>query len=696
MKGSIPATAVALSTLTVGSAIAQIRPDSPAAGPSIAQTLPEVLVRARRSDAPAALTVPSVEAATRAADAVPGGATVVDMAPRQNEKVTNLTDALGETAGVFVQSRWGQDESRLSIRGSGLQRTFHLRGIKLLQDGVPLNQADGSGDFQAADPLAARYIEVWRGANALRYGSTTLGGAINLVSRTGYDFERANRALGGEVRGETGSFGYRRAHVQFGGVSGRFDHAASLSAYREDGYRVHSRTDSQKFLANLGYQIDDRLETRWFLSFVDSESELPGSLAKTQLRADPRQANPNNLALNQQRDFRLARLANRTVYRWQDAQLELGAFVARKELYHPIFQLLDVNSDDYGLVARYTAFGKLAGLNQRWIVGVEPHLTRQIDKRYVNLAGQRGAPTADSLQTAFNLDVYVESETDLAHQTTLVIGAQATRASRRYEDRLRQGGVDRGFERNFTRVSPKIGFIHRLTANAMVFGNLSGAYEPPSFGELTGGPGVTPLDAQRATSFELGTRGRVARAAWEMVLYRSAVRGELLSLNDAAGQPLGTVNTGRTLHQGVELAGSVAPAHWVDLRAAYLLQDFRFDGDPVFGSNRLPGLPSQFLRSHVAFKAPGGIVFGPTVEWSPRRYPVDMANTLFVDPYAIWGVRIAGPIGNAVSWWIDARNLSNRRYAASSGVIADARGQDSAQFLPGTGRSVYAGARLNF
>jgi len=58
---------------------------------------------------------------------------------------------------VFVQPRYGSEESRLSIRGSGLQRTFHGRGLKLLQDGVPLNLADGGFDFQAVEPLVSRY-----------------------------------------------------------------------------------------------------------------------------------------------------------------------------------------------------------------------------------------------------------------------------------------------------------------------------------------------------------------------------------------------------------------------------------------------------------------------------------------------------------------------------------------------------------
>src|SRR3546814_7315090 len=70
-----------------------------------------------------------------------------------------------------------------------------MRGVSLLVDGIPINLADGSGDFQEIDPLMLSHLEVWRGANALRFGASGLGGAINAVTpsaRTlGNRFERS-------------------------------------------------------------------------------------------------------------------------------------------------------------------------------------------------------------------------------------------------------------------------------------------------------------------------------------------------------------------------------------------------------------------------------------------------------------------------------------------------------------------------
>ncbi|MGO4776700.1 TonB-dependent receptor plug domain-containing protein, partial [Lysobacter sp. 2RAB21] len=163
-----------------------------------AKTLATVRVHGRSEPSRA---VETLQQARTRLDQRAGATGLIDAEAYRDRRVGTLTDALGYAAGVFVQPRFGAEEARLAIRGSGLQRTFHGRGLELLQDGSPLNLADGGFDFQAVEPLSARYIEVYRGANALEFGAATLGGAINFVSPTGYD------AAPLTLRAEAGDFG---------------------------------------------------------------------------------------------------------------------------------------------------------------------------------------------------------------------------------------------------------------------------------------------------------------------------------------------------------------------------------------------------------------------------------------------------------------------------------------------------------
>ena len=279
-----------------------------------------------------------------------------------------------------------------------------------------------------------------------------------------------------------------------------------------------------------------------------------------------------------------------------------------------------------------------------------------------------------------------------------ILGAQAVEAKRRLNDRFLSNG-DNSVDQTYRRVSPRLGVLHEPAKGVQVYGNISGSYEPPTFGELAGGPNVTPVDAQRATTFEVGTRGQSGREwgklQWDVALYRANVRDELLTLNDPAGNPLGTINADKTVHQGIEagLEAGFGKA-WI-LRASYLLNDFRFDGDPVYGNRRLAGVPRQSASAELLYTMENGLYFGPNIR-AAAATSVDHANTLRAAGYGIAGFKVGQRMNERLSWFIDARNLADKVYAATTNVVADARGRDGRYFYPGDGRSVYAGVEVKY
>lgn len=630
------------------------------------------------------LSAPGESAARADVARVPGGADVVSRDEYSDGRSSNLADVFAFTPGVFTQPRFGSDEARLSIRGSGLQRTFHMRGIYLLQDGVPITLADGSGDFQAIEPLALAYTEVMRGANALAYGGATLGGSINFVSPSGHD------GWGVQPRLEGGSFGYRRALVSLGDVLSSGDYFASISAFRQNGFRDWSEQEGERFFGNAGIRLRDQVETRFYLSMLHSDSQLPGSITKSQLETNAEQANAASLAGRQQRNYDLYRLANRTVIDLEDALLELTAGYSYKDLFHPIFQLLQQRSNDCNVGVRFVDEHLLGGHSNRLVIGLSPSWNRVNDDRFANVAGAKGARTAASDQQSRNLNAYAQNELDLNAHWTLITGVQWTDSERRYEDLFLANG-DQGLDKSYTQVSPKVGFLWRARTDWSVFGNLSDSFEPPSFGELTGGPGVDVLGAQTAHTVELGTRGSASGVQWDVAFYSARVRDELLGLNGPGGQPLGTVNAPRTVHRGLEVGAQIALFSTVSWRSSYLWSDFRFDGNATYGDNTLPGIPEHFYRGELIWAPRDGYFAALSTEWSPRRYAIDMANSWFADAYALVGLKVGRNLAQGLSWFLEGRNLADRTYASTTGVIADARGLDAAQFLPGDGRSVYAG-----
>lgn len=660
-------------------------------------TLPEVVVSANREKE--SMTVATTQKAEETLRQIPGGVDLISQDDYKTGRSTMITDVLGYSPGVFAQQRdTGAQESRVSIRGSGVQRTFHLRGIKLLQDGLPVNDADGSGDFYRVEPLSTEYTEVYRGGNAMRYGSTTLGGAINFVSPTGYDAEKL------QGRFEGGSFGYIRSQISSGQVLGPADYYVSVSQFKQDGFRDHTQQDNHYEFANVGYKINEEWESRVYANNAVIKAKLGGGLRKSQMLSDPTQANASSVSGNQKRDMEYFRIANKTTYQQDDVRFDFSLFGSKMDMFHPIFQVLDIDTINYGGEILFTNTADWMDKENQLTVGFSPTLVYYTDDRFVNSGGTKGARTAEFDNKAYNLDLYLEDQLKFADRWSLVQGVQLSYADRQITDYFQTNGDDSG-NAVYRSINPKAGILYDLTEASQAFFGYSRSYEPPTFSELFNSTGdFLNNKAQRGHTWETGVRGEEGIFGYDATYYYSILNKELLSLSDSLGNPLGTVNArGETVHQGIELGGKI------DLWEGLLVRDeekqdklythgvynwsrFRFDGDPVYGNNQLPSLPEHFVKMELIYEHPTGIYFGPNWERVASKYPIDMANTYFADTYNIWGMKVGYKTSRGLSLFLEGKNITDEIYAASTGIVNNAAGLDTnAVFNPGNGRAWYGG-----
>lgn len=651
---------------------------------------------------PGALTVLTAQQALAEINQTPGGVALVTADAYRNSTPANtVKDVLDYVPGVFAQPKWG-DDTRLSIRGSGLSRNFHLRGVQLYMDGIPINTSDGYGDFQEIDPTAYKYVEVYKGGNALQFGANSLGGAINFVTPSGRD------RLPNGVSFDLGGFGFKRLQANTGGTNGPWDGFVTASTQAADGFRDHSFGSSNRLSGNVGYQFSPDFETRFYLNANEVRQRIPGTVAKTSALTDPEAAAPANVAMDQQRNIDTVRLANKTTLRFEDTKVEFGAFGVDRHLMHPIFQWLDYRYKDYGGFAKLTDDRIIGGFRNRLVAGVYV-LNGDIDnQQFANIAGQKGALRSSSIDRSKNTSAYVEDSFYFLPNVAAIAGTQFLYATRNRQDRFLSDGDQSGATR-FNLWSPKAGLLWQIDPTWQAFANVSRSAEVPSFGESSIGPGIptipfTSIRPQIATTWEIGTRMKRPDYSWELTAYRANIRDELQCLYSAFGN-CNVTNADRTIHQGIEAGAGAAifqdifvrgPApDKIWLNVAYTFNDFRFDNDTTFANNRLPGAPAHYLRAELLYKHPAGLYFGPNVEWVPQAYFVDSANTLTTEPYALLGLKAGFDNGGPLSGYIEGRNLVNKTYIASASII-DRATATSPLFEPGTGRAVYAGMRYRW
>lgn len=641
------------------------------------------------------LTVPTVEGARDEINRTPGGVDLVPAEDFREQRVLTPKDMLEYVPGVFAQPDYGE-ASRLSIRGSGLALNFQLRGIRLMQDGVPFNLADGFGDFQQIDPLSLRYAEVFKGANALEHGATTPGGAINLISPTGRD---AHRLL---VRGEAGSFDFRRAHASSGEAIGPWDYFLTGSFLDQDGFRDHSGQESARFNANVGRQFGGDAETRLYFSYNNIDQELPGSLSRTEALSDPSQAAPRNIANNFKRDIESFRLSNKSAVLLSDtAEVSFGAFYVDKELDHPIFRVIDNQTRDYGGFTRIDEETTLFGQRNSIAVGTNLHAGTNQARQFVNEGGARGDLVRDLRQRAFNIQIFGENRYFVFPDLALIAGGQFAYATRETKDRMPENG-DLSNRDTFTVFSPKVGVLWDVEPDWQVFGNVSRSTEVPTFVELTptAQEEVTDIDATRYTTVEIGTRGERPGFAWDLAAYRSWVRDEIQLFDLGDGRTV-SQNADRTIHQGIELGlqanvvEDLFGSDRISIRQAYTFNDFKFDDDPAFGDNRIPGIPRHFLRSELLYEHARGFYLGPNVEWVPEAPYVDNANTVTSKSYALLGFRAGYDFQNGLSLFVDGRNLTDENFISHTDIRPEATAEDRV-FNPGDGLAVNAGVQFRW
>ena len=645
------------------------------------------------------LTTPSIGAAETKLQKIPGGTSIIPQEVIRSGNTRSLEEALAFSPGVYARSRFGSDEVRISIRGSGISQTFNTRGIRLLRDGLPISEADGNVRPQLIDTLNAQYIEVYRGANALEYGSALLGGAINIVS------PNARTSNTYPMRLEVGSNNYLRGQAAYGLVAENgMDVYNLITGIEQNGFRDNSEQETLRYYGNVGKRWNNNHETRVHIDLQDSNLELPGSLTKQQLEQDPSQANFASLLRNSQRDINLYRISTQhSVLLKNGGKAEFGASYQHLDTRIPLpFAFLEADQND---VSVSTRFIKNLGIN-----GQTHNLTfgslalwgdNEGDRfNYVN-GDNKGRQIRDDDDRAWGIESFVQDRIQVNSNTDIIIGSQFIHAKRETSETpiSATGMSEESIERSeiYTGFNPRLGFVKQINNHSTIFGNINRSYEPPTVTEFSSqlDDGTFEiLDAQKASTLEFGIRRKDnKRLNYEITAYYSNIDDEILiqedpSLSSGSGETV-TSNANDTVHSGVEIGISGRITDNINLTMAYTYNNFKFDNDELYGNNAIPGIPQHILHAELMYRSLSGLYIGPTINYSSDWY-VDFENTTKADSYLLLGAKMRYELYNGVQIFVQGVNLTDKVYASNT-AITDVANSDSALFNPGIDRSIFLG-----
>ncbi|HSI57779.1 MAG TPA: TonB-dependent receptor, partial [Ideonella sp.] len=637
---------------------------------------------------------------------------VVDGATVREQQVrVNLSETLSRVPGLVVQNRQNlAQDLQVSSRGFGARSTFGVRGVRLIQDGIPITMPDGQGQTASFDLDGAEAIEVLRGPFAALYGNAS-GGVVHLIT------EAAPQQPSAELSASAGSFDSWRTGLRVGGRSGDIGLTANVSRYQTDGYREHSAARRDLANAKLRWDIDGASSLTVVANGLDQpDTQDPLGLTQEQLDTDRRQAGANAEAFNTRKSIRHEQAG--LVYRRQfggGGKLEASGYGGTRQVTQflglPLVAqgptssggVVDLDREFAGSALQWQQAGELQGRRYTLTAGLAYDRMREHRRGFVSDTGVQGALRRDEIDTVSSFDQYLIATWQLAERWKLQGGLRHSEVRFDSADRYIAGpNPDDSGAARYASTSPVLGLLFQLTPEINLFAAYGRGFETPTFAELAYRPGGETglnFDLQAATSrnAELGVKAQLASGLKaSATLFRADTRNDVVSAGASGGRTVYS-NAGRTRRDGAELALDAALAAGWSAYAAYTYTraDFRelvtAAGADLSGS-RIPGVPRQTLFAELAWRHAASGFSSAAELRAASRIQANDANTASAPGYATLGWRGGFEQRTADGWrfseFLRVDNLLDKAYVGS--VIVNETNQRF--FEPAPGRSWTLGA----
>lgn len=634
-----------------------------------------------------------------------------------------LDEILSTVPGVLAQSRSGNQDIRIVIRGFGARgagdrsNSGTSRGIRIMLDGFPETEPDGRTSFDNIDPANAGYIEVIR-SNASALWGNAAGGIINISSVP--DFKDPFISLNSGF----GTFGYKRYSLRSAANIGSGKIFMSLSNNTFDGWRLHSA--SSRTVLNMGVisSLGERTNLGVYIVGATNVFHIPGPLTLPEYNANPKQANLTYLARDERRFNRLGRIGVSLEHGINESN-EISAMLYVNPKY-----LQRSERGTFRDFTRYHFGGNIIYKNiSDFSDKVKNILIAGIDEAYQDGAilfyslsatnGRGNTLRNNKREGANNFGAFVQDEINIDEKISFIVGGRYDDVTYYSEDYLApQFGLQ---EKSFTRFTPKAGITYRFSPVHSIYANLGGGVEVPAGNETdpAGTYGqdtvylLNPLlEPINSTTIEVGTKQIISFdqssvfkfISYELALYYIKLTNDIIPYRGGRFY----FTAGKSHRMGAELSSTFQFDHGISLDAALTLSDNKYDEYKVdsvhygvpgkfadYADKKTAGIPSLFYN--IGLTIAPDVLKGLFVSFSVNgtgSYFVDDANSIEVPSYNIFNavvgfnreIKLSDHIN--MRGFISVNNLADTKYAGSAFVNPDIVGGLPVYLEPGLPGSV--------
>ena len=459
-----------------------------------------------------------------------------------NVVTNNMRQIVAKVPGIHI---WESD-------GSGIQIGLAARGLSPNRS-WEFNVRQNGYDI-AADPFgypeayynpqlqAVQRIEIVRGQGALQYGPQ-FGGLVNYILRNGSEI---NKKFEFETQQTVGSNGLFNSYNAVGGKTAKMHYYAFFDHRNADGYRQNSKYYTNSGFGTFTYKINKKFSLTAEVMRSNIRSQQPGGLTDTQMQQDIKQSYRSRnwfditwttAAVIANYDFNEhSRLNVKLFGIWGDRNsvgyIPAGGIIVADTINKTTnqYNARNVNADKYrnaGLEARFITDYTFLKTKQTFSGGVR--LYRGGTYRYAsdgkgttgtnyNMAISDGIWNRDIDFKTTNVAAFAENIFHLTKNFLIIPGI-------RYEYITGNASGKNGFtntgaeiilqnqkkSRGF--VLAGIGAEYHTSKATEIYANITQAYRPVQFADLTAPPTTDVIDQDlkdaRGYNADLGYRGKI-------------------------------------------------------------------------------------------------------------------------------------------------------------------------------------------
>ena len=544
----------------------------------------------------------------------------------QYDKKIGINDVLPSVAGIFMQSRYGNHDVRIAIRGFGSRSNSGIRGIRILLDDIPESEPDGQTRIEAIDFNSIGRIEIAKGNSSSLYTNAP-GGVVNFINDV--DFPRSK----GVQFNQFGSFGLRRNGLKTAVRTDNYGFLATYSYQNYEGYRAHNNEYWHILNTVLESSPGDHSNLKILGYFVEGMIKLPGSLTKAEFEEDPYQPDQRQVNRDQKRISTKGRLGVRFNTKFGASlnnEIELTGYGTIKYFHRTSSSYRIINRYGLGITARYVNNTQIGNLNNEFSVGGDILLQPARTELYDNINGQKGDQLDQLLNEQIsNSGFYISDNFEILKEKLFVL------LTGRYDnviyDLTEETLPSRTDIRKFSAFTPKIAFNYKLTPSIALYTSLGLSFDSPANNELESFDPVDlynqELEAQESKSFEFGVKGNLInpdanffrRLLFEVTFFNIIIDNEIVPY-----EVFGDVffrNSAKTNRLGLELGTELEIYHRLNFTLSYTFSDFNYDtysaqtieidgsgniteSEKDFSGNIVPSVPEHNLYLALSYAYP--------------------------------------------------------------------------------------------